>query len=377
MTEMVRCTLIVIGGGPAGSSAARRAAERGARVLLLEKRPMPRPKLCGGWVSQKALDWLGFDIAPEAAMHSFQTLETHIDSTITTFSHTQSIGVFVDRALFDAHLMRKARDAGVTVLFKKATEINTAGNVLRISTVDGVYESENVILCTGAGGQLLTTVRQPDTKKRSGACLEQRLPAEYAGGLNISPGTARLYFGEIPYGFGWVLHHGTYLLIGIGSRRTQVQHLRGMYDIFWQSLRLPAEGKKPQGHLIPFGGFKRILGRGRCLLAGDAAGFADAFSGEGIAYAIRSGQLAADALLDRPGSAASHYRTLCRREILRPLRQSLWAARIFYKLPRPYLKWFCTNRTILSRYHDVLQGNLSYRAFISRGLMDLLIGQKE
>jgi len=339
---------------------------------------MPRPKLCGGWVSRKALDWLGLDIAPETADHPFQTLEIHFDTTTTTFSPAEPVGVFVDRALFDAHFVRKAGDAGVTVIFDKAVDIQTENSHSRVQTTQSSYTCSGIILCSGASGRLLTIIRPPDTRKQSGACLEQQVSATHASGLNISPGTARLYFGEIPYGFGWVLHHGKYLLIGIGSRRTHVQNLRGMYDTFWTSLGLRSEEKKPEGHMIPFGGFKRILGRDRCLLAGDAAGFADAFSGEGIAYAIRSGQLAADALVDRPGNGAvSHYRTLCRREILRPLRQSLWAARIFFNLPRPYLKWFYTNRTMLSRYHEVLQGNLSYRAFIARALVDMLTGREE
>jgi hypothetical protein len=61
---------------------------------------------------------------------------------------------------------------------------------------------------------------------------------------------------------------------------------------------------------------------------------------------------------------------LCRREILRPLRQSLWAARLYYRLPRVYLRRFCTDRRILSRYYDVLQGKLSYRTYLLRSLFD-------
>ena len=365
-----RYDLIVVGGGPAGSSAALHAARHGANVLVLEKRPMPRPKLCGGWVSTRAQQYLGLEIPDGIINHPFTHLELRCGSVGSRFFPSQPLGVFVDRAIFDEFLLRQAEQAGAAIKFERATAIHSAGDHVEVETRHGKYPAHGAVICTGAAGTLSTVVRPADPPGKSGVCLEQRLPSNYANLLQIDPGTARLFFGDIPFGYGWVLHHGTHILVGVGCRRTCSQNPRLFFDAHWRNLGLPEELRAPVGHPIPIGGYRRVLGRGRRLLAGDAAAFVDAFTGEGIACAVRSGQLAVQALLDGThASPTALYTRLCRKEILRPLRQSRWAAQVFYRLPRRQLARLCGNPYVAEEYCAVLHGERSYLRFAAGLLM--------
>jgi geranylgeranyl reductase family protein len=357
--------VIVIGGGPAGSSAARTAARLNARVLLLERHAMPRPKLCGGWVTNRALSALGFDLPRDLVECNFGRAELRYRDTGAYFTPDKPIGVFVSRASFDHYLVQRASEAGVTVRYESANAIGEDGTRLVVHLADGQVTADGVILCCGANSHLIRTLREPDTPPQSAICVEQNLPAELAGQFELQPGTARLYFGMVPHGYGWLLHHGGYLVVGIGCHRSHCDDLKELYSAFWDQLGLPRSLQLPKGHPIPLGGFRRDLGRGRLLSAGDAAGMVDAFSGEGIAFAIRSGQLAAQALAGAANvSAAAAYYQSCRTEISQHLRMSLWAARAYHTAPRLFLKAFCSNPTVLSQYNEVLEGKRDYKQFI-------------
>lgn len=111
------------------------------------------------------------------------------------------------------------------------------------------------------------------------------------------------------------------------------------------------------------------------LCAGDAAGMVDAFSGEGIANAIESGHLAAEALMtaeaDEP---ATVYARACRRQLLPELRHSLWTARLFHAAPSVFVRAFCRDPKLLNEYHDVMQRQSTYSRLLRRAVRHLLSG---
>jgi geranylgeranyl reductase family protein len=359
--------IIIIGGGPAGSSSALHAAQLGARVLLLEKTSMPRPKLCGGWVSHYALGRLGFAIAPQIVEAPFNSMELADGVSRVALTPEKGLGVFVDRASFDHFLVEQAQRSGAEIRCEKALAIDSQGSKVQVRTTQSTHQSGGVVICTGASGDLVRTVRPLDTVRQSAACIEQRIPVEFGGRLGISEGQARLCLGMVPYGYGWILHHGTYLLVGIGCRRHRSPDLRAAFKSFWETLFLPPDLLCPKGHLIPLGGYDRRLGRGRCLLAGDAAGMVDALNGEGIAGAIESGQMAAEALTAGPDSdAAALYRDSCRRSLLPHLRWSLRFAWAFYRHPGWFLRSFSQDPELIQRYGEVLERHRSYSWYLSQ-----------
>ncbi len=370
--------LVIIGGGPAGSAAAHRAAQLGARVLVLEKKPMPRPKLCGGWVSRYALGLLPFAIPLQIIEVPFRRMTiTDGDSTLV-HSPKEPLGIFVDRARFDQFLLKQAQEAGAEVRWEKALAIRAHGAELRVTTGEAEYNASGVIIATGATGDLIKTVRPLDTARESAACLEQRVPVEYAEQLSVNEGEGRFFVGTAPHGFGWVLHHGSYILVGIGQRRSGEATLLPNFRRLWERLTLPTTligpigPFRPIGHIIPLGGHPRQSGRGRCLLAGDAAGMVDAQSGEGIAGAIESGQLAAVALTrDSSSGAARTYSELCELSLLPHLRWSRRFAWGFYRNPRRVLSVLASLPDALGRYTAVVDHRESYPRY-----MLWLLGQR-
>ncbi|MFP4375382.1 MAG: NAD(P)/FAD-dependent oxidoreductase, partial [Spirochaetaceae bacterium] len=128
--------LIVVGAGPAGSTAARAAAEGGLRVAILERAAFPREKLCGGFVSAKALDAIGLRI-PERVVERRITAVEIRDGDVRARRAAgapgeAALGITVRRAAFDAFLLEAARAAGVEV-FQPAhvRRINAGGGGLR------------------------------------------------------------------------------------------------------------------------------------------------------------------------------------------------------------------------------------------------------
>ena len=125
-----------------------------------------------------------------------------------------------------------------------------------------------------------------------------------------------------------------------------------------------------RGHFIPLGGIKRRIAANRILLAGDAAGFADPFHGEGITHAIISGKLAAGAVIDclrkghEPATAVSQYTGECERLIRKQLRVSLYMARLFDRFPKLFVRIFLDNRATFDRYLEIPAGRTDYRRFL-------------
>ena len=106
-----------------------------------------------------------------------------------------------------------------------------------------------------------------------------------------------MYYELFDYGYGWVFHHGTHYAVGIQMLKSVLRDPRETFRQFAAARGLDLDGVRLWGHFLPSGGAERQTVADRLLLAGDAAGYADPVHGEGIAYAIRSGQLAAETAL--------------------------------------------------------------------------------
>jgi len=108
----------------------------------------------------------------------------------------------------------------------------------------------------------------------------------------------------------------------------------------------------------------------RLLLVGDAAGFVDTFYGEGLAFAIRSGQLAGEATATALKSGKHSvqdlhpYEVNCEREFGRDLRYSLYFSRLMHRFPRVFLRLLASEADVLDRYLEVPARRLSYQSYL-------------
>lgn len=349
----------MVGGGPAGSSAARAAAGLGLRVVLLEMARHPRYKACGGALSEQARFYLDFSLPQEVVDAEVCSLRVSFGRKSIVHDAGRRLSTMVTRSAFDHLLLEKAAEAGAEVL--------TGRRVRRVREADGAAVADAgeelrgsfVLIAEGYRGRLMRSVR-PDLPDERGFCLV----AEVAGRCQF-PGLD-IQFGGADMGYGWIFPHRHFLSVGIGGLASRLADPKTALEVFLRSNNLSFSGRL-HGHPIPLAGPSMKLVKGRMLLAGDAAGFVDPFTGEGIAYAIRSGQLAArtvaEALAD--GISLDSYRHLCWSEFGSDLRFSLFMTRLMHRHPQRLFPLFIDHPELLERYLKIPGSQTGYRDFLT------------
>lgn len=363
--------LIVVGAGPAGSEAARRGAELGAKTLLIERATLPRAKLCGGWLSIQALNLLDQPLPANLVEAPFTSARLTIDSVAVDHHNPDGFGVFVDRAQFDAWLAQRAVERGAEIVRDTAMRLEV-DDPLIVACAGGRYSARSVVITTGAEGALTRFIRPPDPPHHSALGLECLIATTDLSMPDLPPGGARFEFGFAAGSFTWCLHHGDTIYLGIGGiRDTHKVLLDRMRSLLSQHAHSTA---KINGHLIPVGGYRRRLGRGRILLAGDAAGFVDPFTGEGIACALQSGRIAAETLMiDLPGfDPVKHYERITHHEFGANLMWSLRLKRLLHRYPGLRRRLLADRRSF-DALLEVLAGRQSYARFARRIFWQQLI----
>ena len=292
----------VIGAGPAGSAAARKAAQLGLRVLLLEKEKIPRMKLCGGGVTPKVLKLLDFALPHELIEAEVFSIRIHVGDECFKFQADHPLVYMTSRDEFDAFLSRKAVEAGAEIRDRTLVRsLVRRPSSMEIHTGGESFEAKMVIGCDGMGG---TTARasglyahwSPDEVSYA---IESEVPVgkDFVREFMGSEGYFDVHFGVSPAGYGWVFPKDDHLTAGVGCRLSKLTDGRGLFRSFVETIPelRGISVPDPQVHLIPLGGVVSVpTVAERVLLAGDSAGFAEPLLGEGIYFAILGGQVAAE-----------------------------------------------------------------------------------
>jgi geranylgeranyl reductase family protein len=328
--------VLVVGGGPAGASAALGLAQAGARVALLDRARFPRDKTCGGGLVRRALGLLPQG-ARQAVERECRRAEVHLTDAGLRFGTERNdpMIAMAMRAALDARLVAAAQEAGAGV--EEGCEVlgleSRAGRVT-LRTSRGPRDARFVVAADGALSALARMAGWPPP------ALAPALEAEVFvddGALGRFGGAARFDVGAVPRGYGWVFPKGEHLSIGVAGMRPGARGLPALLDGYLASLGIDkVRHAWRKGFVIPVRPRPGPFVRGRMLLAGDAAGFAEPLTGEGITFALLSGRLGARALLEgdldeaRVGRA---YRAAVAREILPELRWGRLLARLTYDCP--------------------------------------------
>jgi geranylgeranyl reductase family protein len=320
--------VVIVGGGPAGSSAARKCSQLGMTVLLIDMAVFPREKLCGGAVSEQAIFYLDFDLPQEIIEREIYGARIHFKDLTAKVRKPYRIAVLVSRSVFDHYLLNKAKEAGSHIIEGlPAKGLDISEDHVAVLTGKGQYKSQIVIGCDGFYSTVAKYVRRPHQKKEYGICMEASIPTSETDIENHNHDAVDIYFNVADKGYGWVFPHRGYYSTGIGGIANRIGNPKPIMEDFLLCTGF-SNNIKAKGFPIPAGGIKRKLISDRLVLAGDAAGFVDSFSGEGIAYAIRSGQIAAEtaAIAIRKGNCRASglvsYVKSCEKEITSRLRYS-------------------------------------------------------
>lgn len=318
---------IIIGAGPAGASAAHFLGEAGLRALVLERESLPRDKPCGGAVPRSALARFPFAFEPVVRDTVTRVRYAWLGEERTVALPDTPV-VMVRRREFDAHILAHAR---ATVMDRtRVSEIVAEGDLVRVRTEDGAaYAGRYALLAEGSTRALARSLGLASPRAIV-PTLQADVPTERASG--DWRGTALFQFGALPGGYIWVFPHGGSLSVGIVAFRRGHRPLRPALEAEMARLGIATEGIRWRGHPLPVFAGRRMLGRGRILLLGDAAGLVDPLLGEGIRYAIRSGQIAAEVV--GRGLSANAYSARVAREMGRSLQRAREIAGLFYRFPR-------------------------------------------
>lgn len=283
--------VVVVGAGPAGSSAARSACEQGVSVLMSEKREsVGLPVRCAEWVPQMLS--LEVDIQREYIARRVNVLETHLpDGDVVRM---RSPGWMLDRSDFDKSLALAAVRAGADILTRsEVVSVHAQGVVAKLK---GRQEKVQARVIIGADGPLSVT----------GRCVEQRnrdfiSAVQLEVPLVTETDSSEVYF-DLQYkgGYGWLFPKKGTANVGVGVRDGMGANPLEALHHFVE--RLGREGRIRSrtaigftSGLIPVGGPLEKTRVGNVLLVGDAAGQTNAITGGGIPQAIICGRIAGKA----------------------------------------------------------------------------------
>ncbi len=364
--------VIVIGLGPGGSTAACRLAQMGLKVLGLEKAKMPRSKPCAGCISARIHDIFDEDITALSEKEITRiVINFHGEGDINLRSE-EPVAYMVNRATFDHHLMKKAKTAGADVRDSEGVnKIEVMQDGFKVYSGKQHYECRFLIAADGVNGissRLLGYNRRKDVAWafESDAKLSPKISDEIED-------TARLDLGVIPYGYGWIFPKNDSWSFGVGSGKRLQEHPKKYYQTFLKEQdindRIILEENK-RGYRIPyFNGRKTQLFKDRSLLIGDAAGLVDPFLGEGIYYAIRSGQIAAETIHNAVKSGKhdiSSYQKRISEEFYPEFEIAKKLSNLIYHYNRFSFALFKFMPNLGNEYLRVIQGKLTYEKFWSR-----------
>jgi geranylgeranyl reductase family protein len=355
--------LIIVGAGPAGSSAARGAAKAGLNVLVLEKEPFPRYKPCGGALSDRAISLLDFPLPEELCERTITGARVHFRERVIESHKGYRLSTLVTRSKFDHFLLQKAQQAGCNLATQKVEAYQVKEDHVEVLTKRKKYKSQFLIISSGCQNRLKDDIQGRSARDQYGVTIVTEIEEDDKKIQESSLNYLDLYFDAAETGYGWVFPHKGYYSVGIGGHASRLGNPKRTMLNFLN--RLGFQGKcKLHGHMIPMGGFNRRIGEDRILLAGDSAGFVDPFTGEGIYYAIRSGQIAAQTILNQdPAEVAGIYEEDCRKDFGEELSYALWIAQNLDERRDAFLNALTKNDAVLNSYLEISAGRKKYRDF--------------
>lgn len=312
----VETEVLVVGAGPAGSSAAAWAARNGHEVTIIDKEKFPRDKPCGDGLTPRAVkeltslglsDWLSTkprNIGLRAAGFGQELLLPWKSPSLPEW------GSAVPRTELDNQILQVAKDSGANVQDGFAAEdvevVNGSINKVITKSENEIveYKVKNVIIADGVRshlGRKLNRTWHRDTAY--GVAARAYIKSERHDDPWISSHLElRGAENEILSGYGWIFPQGNgEVNIGVGTLATQKRpaeiNLRALMSQYTEEQRenwkLEGELRLPWSAMLPMGGAVSGVAGNNYMFIGDAAGCVNPLNGEGIDYGLETGRLAA------------------------------------------------------------------------------------
>lgn len=396
--SQARADVLVVGAGPAGATAARTLAAAGVSTLLLDRAAFPRHKPCGGALSARVTGRFPY---LQSDLHRIAThwisrlhLEGPSGGSVDLQSDTPA-ALMIRRIEFDALLVTLARETGARVIAgADVVQAKEDSDRVAVTTKDGqCFSGRYLIACDGVHSSTARKLGIVDAWPRDALAIDMMEETPNANLRALDPGCLWVQYGcrapgmndstALWEGYAYVFPKRDHINVGIGyllpayraasrepayvSHRAFVERLRTRGIVQGESQR-----RCFTPFLIPVRGPRRVLSKGRVLLAGDAAGFVHGLTAEGIYYAMVSGDLAARAIVHalnangtRRAPDLSGYSRAWRAEIGQELRDSVLLQRYMFANPDridAVVAGASSDGTVSNAAVRYLAGDASYRS---------------
>jgi len=367
----------VLGGGPAGAVAAERLAAAGVRVTIIDEK-LAWEKPCGGGITYKAYSRYPFLIDNATPKNSIsETCLSDSGGAAATMRLSQPLLIY-SRMDLNRMLLARAERSGAEISKDRVLAVKREGERWRVQTKAGKLDADFCVVATGARNSL----RDFGTEYSASHTM-------YALGYYV-PRMQRhidIRFFQFLEGYIWIFPRCDHLSVGICGKGEPAHMLRRRLERFMEERGLPVKGSTFFGHMIPAlekpsWPRNRVAGTG-WMAAGDAAGLVDPVTGEGLYYAVRSGDLASRILLDEtvsPAQRESAYRAALKQDFLEELSfGSGLAKRFFFKrflfssVPARMIEFMQRSPRLSEIVQDLFAGTQSYLELKKR-LLDNLNG---
>jgi len=340
----VALDVIIVGAGPAGATAARALALSGARVRLVDRARFPRNKPCGGAVSMRALERFPYLAAAVGRISTRLISRLHVESPNGETAELRSdtpAALMIRRVEFDELLVRLAQEAGAELIEGvEITQVERTSRAISVTTRKGErLDASLVIAADGANSVIARRLGMNPGWRPSAVALDMMEETPFESLTCADPDLLWVSYGyKNTHGYAYIFPKRSHVNVGVGfvldHYRTSVAE--PPYEVQQRFVRSLCgsgilAGASARRHftpaLIPVGGPLHRTVQDRVMLIGDAGGFVNGFSAEGIYFAMVSGDLAVKAVLQR---APGRFERMWRAEIGAELRDSVRVQRFLF-----------------------------------------------
>jgi flavin-dependent dehydrogenase len=357
----------IIGGGPAGAMSAEMLARGGSRVTLFEEK-LGWEKPCGGGVTHKALERYPFLLAATGEAKRVQALEFLAGNNASLrFQLRQPLAIY-SRCNLNGLLLSRAQSVGAEVVEDRVRDLRRSGAGWELQGRKGNYRADYLILAAGARTRLRSLLTEDFGPRDFMLTFGYYVPGR--------DDLLRVQFFEKFEGYAWSFPRPDHLSVGICGKvgEDSMAGLRERLHGFMRRFGYSRERANVYSHLLPalsvdaWSGLR--LGGPGWALAGDAGGLVDPVTGEGIYYAMRSGELLAQSLLE---GLPELYPARVQEEFGKALALGARLARTFYygeflgvAVPTRMVEFGARSRRFLGVIQDMLEGSQSYLALAAK-----------